>query len=130
MRVLVAVEGGGVAVIGQLVDSLRRRPELAQIEIARGRVEVRSGQLGATEVLTFVTSNVILPLVLAAIYDFFRDRRRSRPAERPRVVLTRTDLPDGYRRVELNIEGPQKAVVELARTMLEAPESDGRGDAS
>lgn len=124
MRVVMEIEGDG-DLIGRLHDSLRDRPDLTRVEVSRGRAEVRPGELGAAQVLAFVASNVMLPLVLAAVYDFFRDRRRARPAERPRVVLIRTDLPGGARRVELDIEGPQEAAIELARTALEAPDIDG-----
>ncbi|MFG2106506.1 effector-associated constant component EACC1 [Micromonospora chersina] len=120
MRVVVDVHGDDDAV-ARLHSWLWDRPGLAAVEISRGRGEVGPGDLGAAEVLMFMASDVMLPLILNALYDFFRDRRRSRPSERPRLVITRTDLPDGVRRVELEFEGPAETVVDLARRALEAP---------
>lgn len=122
MRVVADVSGAD-DVVAQLDSWLRDTPALAGVEVCRGRGEVGPGELGAAEVLTFVASDVVLPLVLAAVYDFFRNRRRSQPAERPRVLLTRTDLPSGARRVELEVEGPPEVVVNVACKALEAPDS-------
>jgi hypothetical protein len=117
MRVVAEVDGDADLVAG-LESWLRDRSGLAEVELSRGRTEVGRGELGAAEVLAFIASDVLLPLVLDAVYDFFRDRRRSRPAEQPRVVMTRTDLPGGIRRVVLDVEGPAETVVEVAREVL------------
>ncbi|MFD0579670.1 hypothetical protein [Dactylosporangium darangshiense] len=107
-----------VDVVAQLDVALRGNPALAGVEVRRGRAGVGAGELGAGEVVTFLATDVTLPLVLNAIYDFFKARRRSRPAERARVVLTRTDLPDGTRRTEMTLDGPAEAVVAAVRAAL------------
>jgi hypothetical protein len=114
MRVVMDVDGSG-GVVTQLHADLRRRPGLAQVDVRRGRAEVGEGELGAGEVLTFLATEVSLPLVLNAVYDFFRDRRRSQRAEQVRVRLTRTDLPDGTRTVDFELHGPADAAVSAVR---------------
>ncbi len=122
MRVVVGVDGDD-DVVARLDSWLRDRPALADVQISRGRCEVEPGELGAVEVLTFVASDVALPLILSAMYDFFRDRRRSRPTERPRVVVTRTDLPTGAHQVRWEIEGPAGTVEDVIRRLGEDSDS-------
>jgi hypothetical protein len=116
MRVVVGVDGDD-DLAGSLESWLRDSPELTDVQISQGRGEVRPGELGAVEVLTFVATNVALPLILTAVYDFFARRRRSRPAERARVVVTRTDLPGGARQVQLEFEGPAGEIEGVVRDL-------------
>lgn len=122
VRVVVGVDGGDDDVVAQLDAWLRSRSALAGVEVRRGRAQVGPDELGAAEIVTFLATNVALPLVLAAIYDFFRDRRRSRPAELVQVRLTRTDLPGVGCSVALELNGPAEQVVEVARKALEGPD--------
>jgi hypothetical protein len=124
--VVVNIDGGGNDVVTQLDGSLRSNPKLAGVEVRRGRAEVRPGDLGVGDVLTFLATDVTLPLVLSAIYDFLKARLRSRPAERVRVGLKRTDLPDGTRQTEMTLEGPADVVVAAVQKALEVP--SGAGD--
>jgi hypothetical protein len=125
VNVVVSFHGGDDAVT-ELDASLRSNPALADVRVRRGRAEIRPGQLGAGEVLTFLATDVALPVVLTAIYDFFKARRRSRPAEQARVVLTRTDLPDGTRQTELRLEGPMDAAVAAVQSALDEAPPPGR----
>lgn len=124
--VVVDVDGGAGDVVSQLDGSLRSDPRLAGVDIQRGRAEVRQGDLGGHDVLTFLATDVMLPLVLSAIYDFFKARLRSRPGERVRVRLRRTDLPDGTRQTELALDGPGDVVLAAVRQALEG--STGAGE--
>jgi hypothetical protein len=126
VRVVVSVDGPvDDDVVAQLDARLRSSPALTGVEVRRGRAEIGSGELGATEVVTFLATNVALPLVLTAIYDFFRDRRRSHPADSARVTLTRTDVAGVGRTAQLRLEGPAETVVEVARKALEEPNAGG-----
>lgn len=120
VQVAVHVDGHDDAV-AELEAWLRAQPDLDEVDLRRGRAPVEPGELGAAEILTFVATSVALPLVLNAIYDFFRSRCRTRPAERARVVLTRIDLPNGRRWVELDVDGPADAVVQVVRQAFEVP---------
>ncbi|MFC7248190.1 hypothetical protein ACFQO7_37505 [Catellatospora aurea] len=120
MQIEMGVDGDG-DVVAQLNAWLASRPDLAGMDVRRARATVVPGQLGAVEVLAFLATEVTLPLVLNAVYDFFRSRRRSRPAERARVTVTWTDHPDGTRTTMLDLDGPADAVVEAAHAALEGP---------
>ncbi|MBX6751876.1 MAG: hypothetical protein IRY85_19825 [Micromonosporaceae bacterium] len=121
MQVMVHVEDGHDDAVEGLESWLRDRPDLGDVEIRRGRAPIRPGELGAAEILTFIATSVALPFVINAIYDFFRSRRRTRPAERARVVLIRVDLPAGERRVALDVEGPADTVIKAVQEALDAP---------
>ena len=116
MRVVIDVDGDD-DVVGSLEAWLRDGPGLTDVRISRGRGEVTSGELGTVEVLTFMATDVALPLILNSVYDFFQGRRRTRPAERARVVVTRTDLPGGARQVRWEIEGSAGEVEDVIREL-------------
>ena len=120
VRIVMDVDGDGDVVSRLEFWLLHRRQDLAGTDIRRGRAGVRPGDLGGAEVLEFLANEVSLPLLLAAVYDFFRDRRRSRPAEKTRVTLTRTDLPDGTRTVTLSLDASPESAIRAARQALEA----------
>lgn len=118
MRVRVEVSGGADDELGQLEQWLHSDRDLDVLEVQRGRAEIGSGELGAAEVLLFVASDVMLPMAVEALYDFVRSRRRVRPADNVRLRLTRVDLPDGGRVVELEVDGSAEAAVAMVRDAL------------
>jgi hypothetical protein len=119
MQVRVEVYGGADDELGQLERWLRSARTFDQLEVARGRAEIGPGELGAIEVLIFVATDVLLPLAVQGIYDFLRHRRRIRHSDDIRVRLTRTDLADGRRMVELDVEGTVDATVAMVRDALQ-----------
>ncbi|PGH44709.1 hypothetical protein COO58_09940 [Micromonospora sp. WMMA1996] len=101
--------------LAELETYLSRDPRLDDVRLQRGRPAVPPGALGVVEVLEFVASNVSLGLVVNALWDFVRGNLR-RPETR--LLLTRTDLADGTRRVEIDFTGSAEAAERIARDAL------------
>lgn len=119
MKIELQLDGGQEDELRQLESVLREEPDLKGARIVRSAGAVPKGALGVETVLLFVGTNVLLPLVLQAVYDHLVRRRRTRSGQTLRATVVRTDLPDGTRRVELAFEGPSDVVVEAARRELE-----------
>jgi len=102
-------------VLSLLEDALRSRSALDAADVRRRRTDIKPGHMGGGEVLTFFLTDVSLPLLLNAVYDFFKARRRSRPAERVCVTVTRTDHPNGARSIELRLDGPAEVALDAVR---------------
>ncbi|MEU4426684.1 hypothetical protein AB0F81_39190 [Actinoplanes sp. NPDC024001] len=105
------VDGG----LAELEAFLRQDPRMDDVPVERGRPSVPSTSLGAVEVLEFIATNVSLGVLANVLYDFLR-RRRGGPQARLR--LTRTDLPDGTRHVEIDLSGSPEAVEQIVRKEL------------
>ncbi|GAB3835739.1 hypothetical protein ACFPIJ_33630 [Dactylosporangium cerinum] len=108
------VDGGLVELLG----ALQADPGLEAAEPRRGQTAVRSDELGTAEVVELIATDVLLPMVVQALYDFLSSRVR-RGSETAKIVVTRTDLPDGERRVEITLDGSSEAAVEVVRRALE-----------
>jgi hypothetical protein len=119
MDIVVELEGGQEDELQGLETALREDPGLHRARVSRSAREVEPGALGAEVVLQFLGENVLLPVMLSAIYDHLTARRRTRSGANLKATVIRTDLPDGTRRVELTLEGPASEVVEAARKGLE-----------
>jgi hypothetical protein len=106
-------EGG----LAELEEYLRDDPRLDGVLLQRGRPVVPPESLGAAEVLEAIGTNVGLGLVANALYDFLKQRVARGPAARLRV--TRTDLPDGARQVDLDADGSEEHLRRLFRDLLD-----------
>ncbi|WP_152037836.1 hypothetical protein [Micromonospora sp. B006] len=115
MRVEVAWLDDTEGELAELETYLRQDPRLDDVRLQRGRPTVPAGALGVVEVLEFVASNVSLGLVVNALWDFARGRLRR---QETRLLLTRTDLADRARQVEIDFTGSAEAAERIARDAL------------
>ena len=103
----------------ELEAYLRHDPRMDHTPITRGRPIVPPTSLGAAEVLELIGSNLALGVIANALYDFLRHRVRAGGAEKDaRLRLTRTDLPDGVRQVEIEYSGSAATVERIVRDAL------------
>ena len=116
MRVEVAWPDDADGELADLQAFLRQDPRLDDVRLERGRPAVPPGTLGVAEVLEIVATNVGLGLVANALWDYMRTRLR-RPGTR--LMLTRTDLPDGTRHTEVDFSGSAEAAEQIVRDALE-----------
>ncbi|GIH08853.1 hypothetical protein Rhe02_69200 [Rhizocola hellebori] len=117
MRVEVELVDDADEGLAELLAFLQADSRLDDATVQRGQPAVRPGSLGAPEVLEFIATDALLPLAVQALYDFLRGRVRG-GSDKARLVLTRTDLPDGTRRVEVEFTGTPEAAVEMVRDAL------------
>ncbi|MEU8393037.1 hypothetical protein [Micromonospora sp. NPDC048842] len=109
------VDGG----LSDLETSLGQDPRFDDVPIARGRPVVPGHTLGASEVLELVATNIGLGIVANALYGYLRQRVRAGLAEsHAKLRLTRVDLPDGVRQVDIEYSGPAANVEQIMRDAL------------
>ncbi|WP_329096908.1 hypothetical protein OG979_17145 [Actinomadura citrea] len=119
MDIVIELEGGWEDELQQLADALRDESDLGSTRISRPAPEIAPGQLGAETVLQVIGESVLLPILVQALYDHVIRRRRTRSGADLRITITRTDLPDGTRRLEISCDGTASEVMEAAREELE-----------
>ncbi|MCZ7374677.1 hypothetical protein [Micromonospora sp. WMMC250] len=105
--------------LSDLERSLGQDPRFDDVPIARGRPVVPRHTLGAAEVLELVATNVGLGIVANALYGYLRQRvRAGLPESNAKLRLTRIDLPDGVRQVDIEYSGPVANVEQIVRDAL------------
>jgi hypothetical protein len=114
MEIVIEVSGGQDDELARIQDDLHERGGIAGGRVVRSPATIREGTLGVEQILIFAGQNVALPLLVQALYDYLKSRRRTRSAANLKMTLARTDLPDGARRVELTLEGAAEDVIEAA----------------
>src|SRR4051794_9341048 len=118
---LTTTDGGHVQVEVEWVDDLdggladleaylRQDPRLDDVELRRGRPVAPPETLGVPEILELVATDVSVGLFVHALYDYLRHLLVARAGGKDvRFRLTRTDLPEGARHVELDFTGSADA---------------------
>ncbi|GLI01049.1 hypothetical protein [Phytohabitans aurantiacus] len=111
------VDGG----LAELEAFLRQDPRMDEVPLTRGRPVVAPTSLGVLEVLEVIATDVTLGMVASALYDFLRRHNRAGTAEAStQLRLTRTDLPDEVRHVEIELSGSAATVEQVVRDALTA----------
>src|SRR4051794_8571902 len=99
MHLRLIVDDADESPIGELRNELIEDPELRSAQIHVVQTLPEPGTLGVAEILEFVGSDVLLPVVISAVYDWFKERRDRKRNTTLTVTVMRTDLPDGGREV-------------------------------
>ncbi|WP_330231649.1 hypothetical protein OHA40_03615 [Nocardia sp. NBC_00508] len=110
MDVVVKIEGGRADELRRIETAVREELEEQGFQVDRSVTEIEQGALGAVEVLQFFGENVMLPVLVQALYDYVVYRLREPDGDTVEVHAIRTDLPDGTRRSELTLVGEAKGV--------------------
>ncbi|MEU1607664.1 effector-associated constant component EACC1 [Micromonospora matsumotoense] len=118
MRLIFAVSASDESPVHDLRDELVAEPELRDARVRLLHAAPEPGTLGAAEVLEFIGQDVLLPVVIQAVYDWFQARRRARPGGDTTVTVTLTDSPDGTREVKIEASGTAEDVIAVLRQGL------------
>ncbi|QUQ68317.1 hypothetical protein [Kutzneria sp. CA-103260] len=117
MDVIVTIESGRDNELRRIETAVRSELQGQGIQIDRAVTEIKQGGLGVLEVLQFVGENVMLPVLLQALYDYVVKRLREPDGDTLKIQAVRTDLPDGTRSCELTVEGDAKEVAEVLKEL-------------
>ncbi|MFD4636289.1 hypothetical protein ACFWN2_03175 [Lentzea sp. NPDC058436] len=117
MDIAVRVMDGQADELRRIDTSLRTRLEAHDIQIDRVAEAPRPGDLGVLEVLQFLGENVLIPVVVQALYDHVSKRLRQPGGSDLKVVVTRTDLPGDARRTHLTVEGEARDVAAVLKEL-------------
>ncbi|MFB6961157.1 hypothetical protein ACFCYB_30165 [Streptomyces sp. NPDC056309] len=117
MDVVVKIEGVQADELRRIETAVREELEEQGVQVDRSVTEVEQGALGAMEVLQFFGENVMLPVLVQALYDHIVQRLREPDGAALKVHAIRTDLPDGTRRSELSLEGEAKEVATVLKEL-------------
>lgn len=118
MDIVVTIEGGQPDELRRTETAVREELEEQGVQVDRSVAEVEQGALGAMEVLQFFGENVMLPVLVQALYEHFTQRLRDPDGAALKVHAVRVDLPDGTRRSEITLEGEAKDVATVLKDLL------------
>ncbi|GAB2996451.1 hypothetical protein LWP59_18465 [Amycolatopsis acidiphila] len=118
MDIVVTIEDGQPDELRRIETAVRDELQEQGVQVDRAVTEVEQGALGALEVLQFVGENVMLPVLVQALYDYVVKRLREPDGDALKIHAARTDLPDGTRRCELTVEGEAKEVAAALEELL------------
>lgn len=119
MHVTLSFDGDAPA--DELFEELTSTPDLRGAEVRRLHEEPEAGTLGLLEVVEFVGQDVMLPMLVNAVYDYLKSRMLGTGAGRLEVTMTRTDLPGGERQVQVTAEGSEDAVAKIVEILAATP---------
>ncbi|MEU1755527.1 hypothetical protein ABZ436_23100 [Micromonospora matsumotoense] len=118
MRLIFTVSAPDESPVHDLRDELAADPELRDARVRLLHASPEPGTLGVAEVLEFVGQDVLLPVVIQAVYDWFQTRRSARQGGDTTVTVTLTDGPDGTREVKIEASGSAEDVIAVLRQGL------------
>lgn len=118
MRLIFSVSDSDESPVHDLRDDLVADPELRDARVRLIHRAPEPGTLGAAEVLEFIGQDVLLPVVIQAVYDWFQARRGARRGGDTTVTVTLTDSPDGTREVKIEASGTAEDVIAVLQQGL------------
>jgi hypothetical protein len=117
MDIAVQIADGQADELRRIDTAVRAKLQAHDVQVDRVVAELEQGALGVSEVLQFLGENVLLPVVVQALYDHVSKRLRQPGGDDLKVVLTRTDLPDGARQAHLTLEGEARDVAAVLKEL-------------
>lgn len=115
MRLAFAVADPADESFEELRDELARDPRLRGAQVKARAARPEDGTLGVAEVLEFLGSDVLLPVAIQVVYDWYKERRKRVRAPELTVVVTMVDHPDGAREVKIEAGGSADDVIKALR---------------
>lgn len=117
MDVTLEIHGGRGDELQIFEAELREDLEEQGIQVDFTVADPEPGALGAMEIITFLTDELMLPVLVQMISDYVSQRIHQPDGADLKARITRTDLPDGTKHTELTVEGSAKDVATVLKEL-------------